>query len=105
MNYPSTGVFLTFLGFNLLQLVFSTTLVPLCGSGQTDKECITPAVSVETPLVAAVKMDKCDPEKNNFCFHGECMYLVDLDQHHCRYKKNKSKQEKKEYTGVPIQNV
>lgn len=35
--------------------------------------------------MAQVGIARCKPEMKDYCFHGQCMYIVDLDEHYCRY--------------------
>uniref|UniRef100_A0ACB8EUG5 Uncharacterized protein n=1 Tax=Sphaerodactylus townsendi TaxID=933632 RepID=A0ACB8EUG5_9SAUR len=68
----------------LFQTVLSTTVVPLCGSNETDA-CTTALVQTDSSSrVAQVGITRCRSEMQNFCFNGHCMYLVDLDQHYCK---------------------
>ncbi|XP_041113329.1 proepiregulin-like isoform X1 [Polyodon spathula] len=79
-------VFLSLIGLHLLQSVCSTT--PACGPGQL--QCTTAgnlpvtASSFETPRVERVQTEKCGTELDTFCFHGECMFLLELNIHTCR---------------------
>ncbi|XP_067413097.1 proepiregulin [Emydura macquarii macquarii] len=71
-------------GFYLLQAVFGTTVIPLCEPNEIEN-CTTALIQTENnPRVAQVRMTRCKPEMQDYCFHGQCMYLVDLDEHHCR---------------------
>ena len=35
--------------------------------------------------MAQVGITRCKPEMKDYCFHGQCVYIVDLDEHYCRY--------------------
>ncbi|XP_060111292.1 proepiregulin-like [Heteronotia binoei] len=71
-------------GLHTFPAVQSTTVIPLCGSNETDS-CTTALVQTgSSPRVAQVGITRCRSEMQNFCFNGHCMYLVELDQHYCR---------------------
>ncbi|KAF6129909.1 epiregulin [Phyllostomus discolor] len=72
------------LGFHLLQVVLSTTVVPSCAPGESGDDCAAPAQVRNVPRVAQVSRMKCSPDMNGYCLHGECVYLVDMRQEHCR---------------------
>ncbi|XP_041081697.1 proepiregulin-like [Polyodon spathula] len=76
--------FLSLIGLHLLQSVCSTTPFPSCGPGQLECTTAVTATSIETPRVERVQTEKCAAELDAFCFHGECMFLVDLNVHSCR---------------------
>ncbi|XP_008111315.2 proepiregulin [Anolis carolinensis] len=72
-----------FLGLQLLQSVLSTTVIPICGVNGTN--CTTAWVRTEkSPRVAQVRITGCKSDMNNYCFNGDCMYLVELNEHSCR---------------------
>ncbi|XP_061201808.1 proepiregulin [Neopsephotus bourkii] len=74
---------LLFLGY-LLQAVLGTTVIPLCGPGEMEN-CTTALIQTEnSPRVAQVGITRCKPEMKDYCFHGQCVYIVDLDEHYCR---------------------
>ncbi|XP_042333623.1 proepiregulin-like [Sceloporus undulatus] len=74
---------LLLLGLHLFQAVLGTTVIPLCGVNQTN--CTTALVRTEkSPRVAQVRITGCKSGMESYCFNGECMYLVELDQHSCR---------------------
>ncbi|XP_066487426.1 proepiregulin-like [Tiliqua scincoides] len=76
------GVLLV-LGLHLFQAVLSTTIIPLCGINATN--CTTALVRTENnPRVAQVEIRGCKSEMQDYCFNGECMYLVELDKHSCK---------------------
>ncbi|XP_030048347.1 proepiregulin [Microcaecilia unicolor] len=76
-----------FMGFYLFQIAFSTTVVPLCGDGDTADNCTTAlAHSQPSSRVAPVQV-KCRPEMQSYCFHGECKYLEEADIHYCQCDK------------------
>lgn len=35
--------------------------------------------------MAQVGITRCKPEMKDYCFHGQCVYVVDLNEHYCRY--------------------
>uniref|UniRef100_A0A8B9SBW2 Proepiregulin n=2 Tax=Apteryx owenii TaxID=8824 RepID=A0A8B9SBW2_APTOW len=74
---------LLFLGY-VLQAVLGTTVIPLCAPGEMDN-CTTALIQTEnSPRVAQVGITRCKPEMKDYCFHGQCVYIVDLDEHYCR---------------------
>ncbi|XP_075045647.1 proepiregulin [Mixophyes fleayi] len=76
---------LVFFSFHLLQLVCSTTVAPLCKPGDPVESCTTAMVqTTESQRATAVKITKCDAEMSNYCMNGQCLYLVELDEHYCR---------------------
>ncbi|XP_042668693.1 proepiregulin [Centrocercus urophasianus] len=78
-----TRSLLLFLGY-LLQAVMGTTVIPLCAPGEMEN-CTTALVQTEnSPRVAQVGITRCKPEMKDYCFHGQCVYIVDLDEHYCR---------------------
>ncbi|XP_015194540.1 proepiregulin [Lepisosteus oculatus] len=88
MTYYKAFLLLSFLGLQLLQHVQSTTPSPLCGPGQVEcSTLVSVPQSYETPQIAQVKIQKCDADMDKYCFHGECIFLVDLNEHHCRCEK------------------
>lgn len=82
---PRTRSALLGLGiYLLLKAVSGTTVIPLCEPNDLEN-CTTALVQTETnPRVAQVGIARCKPEMQDYCFHGQCMYLVDLDEHYCR---------------------
>ncbi|NXO00556.1 EREG protein, partial [Rhinopomastus cyanomelas] len=47
--------------------------------------CTTALIQTEnSPRVAQVGITRCKPEMKDYCFHGQCVYVVDLDEHYCR---------------------
>uniref|UniRef100_A0A8B9Q0Y2 Proepiregulin n=1 Tax=Apteryx owenii TaxID=8824 RepID=A0A8B9Q0Y2_APTOW len=68
----------------VLQAVLGTTVIPLCAPGEMDN-CTTALIQTEnSPRVAQVGITRCKPEMKDYCFHGQCVYIVDLDEHYCR---------------------
>uniref|UniRef100_A0A663MSS4 Proepiregulin n=1 Tax=Athene cunicularia TaxID=194338 RepID=A0A663MSS4_ATHCN len=66
------------------QAVLGTTVIPLCGPGEMEN-CTTALIQTEnSPRVAQVGITRCKPEMKDYCFHGQCVYIVDLDEHYCR---------------------
>ncbi|XP_053116142.1 proepiregulin isoform X2 [Hemicordylus capensis] len=74
------GVFL-FLGLHLFQTILGTTIIPLCRFNATEN-CTTALEN--NPRVAQVELTECKSEWQNFCFNGECIYVAERDQPHCR---------------------
>ncbi|KAM9143930.1 proepiregulin [Pangshura tecta] len=72
------------LGFYLLQAVFGTTVIPLCEPNEMEN-CTTALIQTENSLgVAQVGITECKAEMQDYCFHGQCVYIVDLNEHYCR---------------------
>uniref|UniRef100_A0A8C6C2E7 Epiregulin n=2 Tax=Monodon monoceros TaxID=40151 RepID=A0A8C6C2E7_MONMO len=72
------------LGFHLLQAVLSTTVIPSCIPGESEDNCTALVQTEDNPRVAQVSISKCSPDMNGYCFHGQCIYLVDMSENHCR---------------------
>ncbi|KAI1900093.1 hypothetical protein AGOR_G00046480 [Albula goreensis] len=63
----------------------STNPDPTCGSDRCSTSGAVSAVPmVTTPRVERVMIQKCNSSMEDYCFHGECMYLLDLNEHHCK---------------------
>lgn len=72
----------------LMQVMSLTTVVPLCNSNDSAVNCTTAMVKTNgSPRVAPVKISSCKEEMQDYCWNGQCMYLVDLDEHYCRCDK------------------
>ncbi|XP_072480362.1 proepiregulin isoform X2 [Notamacropus eugenii] len=68
----------------LLQDVHNTTEIPPCIPGESDDNC-TALVQIENnPRVAQVAITKCGEDMEDFCLHGQCIYVVDMSQNSCR---------------------
>ncbi|XP_036891407.1 proepiregulin [Sturnira hondurensis] len=72
------------LGFHLLQVLLSTTVVPSCAPGESGDNCTASDQTRNIPRVAQMSRMKCSSDMNSYCLHGECFYLVDMSQEHCR---------------------
>ncbi|XP_032489429.1 proepiregulin [Phocoena sinus] len=72
------------LGFHLLQAVLSTTVIPSCIPGESEDNCTALVQTEDNPRVAQVSISKCSSDMNGYCFHGQCIYLVDMSENHCR---------------------
>ncbi|CAN2388893.1 Proepiregulin, partial [Pristimantis euphronides] len=73
---------LVFLYFHILQIVWcETTVAPLCKSGEN---CTTASMATTESPVSSVRIGKCSEELNNYCLNGQCLYLLDMDEHYCR---------------------
>ncbi|OCU00038.1 proepiregulin [Xenopus laevis] len=84
---------LVLLGAHLVRAVYGTTVVPLCQPGESLENCTTAMVqTTHSPIVVPVKIGRCQQEMESYCWNGQCMYLVDLDEHYCRCEKG--------YTGI-----
>ncbi|KAM4707709.1 proepiregulin [Discoglossus pictus] len=76
-----TSLLLLF-GFQMFQMVCGTTVIPLCKS---DENCTTAMVkTTNSPRVAPVKLAKCAPHMDSYCWNGQCMYIVELEEHYCK---------------------
>ncbi|XP_066566931.1 proepiregulin isoform X2 [Amia ocellicauda] len=76
---------LLFLGLLHVPHIHSTTPSPTCGPGQLEcSTSVSPENSNGTPHIAEVRMQKCESDMDTYCFHGECMFLLDINEHHCR---------------------
>nr|XP_033798409.1 proepiregulin [Geotrypetes seraphini] len=75
-------------GFYLFQIAFGTTVVPLCGDGDTAGNCTTAlALTEHSSRVVPIQISSCRPEMQSYCFHGECKYLEEADAHFCQCDK------------------
>ncbi|XP_049645826.1 proepiregulin [Suncus etruscus] len=72
------------MGFYLLQAVFSTTVIPSCIPGESVDNCTALVQTEDDPRVAQVSITKCSPDADGYCFHGQCIYIVDMSENHCR---------------------
>ncbi|KAG8454228.1 hypothetical protein GDO86_000752 [Hymenochirus boettgeri] len=85
------SVLMGLFGILVIQAVYGTTVVPLCKSEESIDNCTTAMVQTsESPRVASVKITRCQMEMEHFCWNGQCMYLVELDEHYCRCEKGYS---------------
>ncbi|XP_052591793.1 proepiregulin [Peromyscus californicus insignis] len=73
-----------FLSFHLLQGVISTTVIPSCIPGESEDNCTALVQMEDNPHVAQVSITKCSPDMDSYCFHGQCIYLVDMSENYCR---------------------
>ncbi|XP_029455863.1 proepiregulin [Rhinatrema bivittatum] len=71
-----------FLGLYVLQTACGTTMGPLCKDGES---CTT--ALEHSSQVTQVTIVKCRSEMEDYCFHGQCMYLEEADTHFCRCDK------------------
>ncbi|XP_004681502.1 PREDICTED: proepiregulin [Condylura cristata] len=72
------------LGFHLLQVVLSTTVIPSCIPGESEDNCTASVKTEENPRVAQVSIVMCGSDMNGYCLHGQCIYLVDMSENSCR---------------------
>ncbi|KFO26297.1 Proepiregulin [Fukomys damarensis] len=72
------------LGFHLLQLILSTTVIPSCIPGESDNNCTALVQMEDSPRVAQVSITKCASDMQGYCLHGQCIYLVDMSENYCR---------------------
>ncbi|XP_063281369.1 proepiregulin isoform X1 [Pelobates fuscus] len=92
MNWSTKSSLLTlfiyFTGFFLLQAVCGTTVVPLCNSDGSLENCTTAMIKTNSsPRAVAARVGACVGEMEKFCWNGQCMYFIDLDEHYCRCDK------------------
>ncbi|KAM7157476.1 proepiregulin [Molossus nigricans] len=72
------------LGFHLLQIVLSTTVIPSCIPGESEENCTALVQTENNPRMAQVSIIQCSPDMNGYCLHGQCIYLVDMSEKYCR---------------------
>ncbi|XP_069599596.1 proepiregulin [Ranitomeya imitator] len=66
---------------SILQTVWcQKTIAPLCKSGEN---CTTTMPTTATSNVA-VRIVECAEEIRKYCVNGQCLYLLDVDEHYCR---------------------
>ncbi|XP_061117257.1 proepiregulin-like [Conger conger] len=67
----------------------STNPSPSCGPN-----CSTSGVTAvpvgSTTRKGHVMIQKCNSSMEDYCFHGECMFLVDLNEHNCKCERGYS---------------
>ncbi|XP_039606776.1 proepiregulin-like [Polypterus senegalus] len=78
--------FLLLLGVHMLKSVQGTTPSPSCIPGQ---ECLPTGSSFTSfsaikPRAEEVRIEKCGPEMEKYCFNGDCMFFPDIREHHCK---------------------
>ncbi|KAG8593303.1 hypothetical protein GDO81_000789 [Engystomops pustulosus] len=75
--------FLSPIGLHFLQIVWGkTTVAPLCKSGEN---CTTASVqTTANPGVSLIRIVECAADIKNYCVNGQCLYLLDEDEHYCR---------------------
>ncbi|XP_020011271.1 proepiregulin [Castor canadensis] len=72
------------LGFHLLQAVLGTTVIPSCIPGESGDNCTALVQMEDNPRVAQVSITQCSSDMNGYCLHGQCIYLVDMNENYCR---------------------
>uniref|UniRef100_A0A8C4MIJ0 Proepiregulin n=1 Tax=Equus asinus asinus TaxID=83772 RepID=A0A8C4MIJ0_EQUAS len=72
------------LGFHLLQAVLCTTVIPSCIPGESEDNCTALVQTENNPRVAQVSITKCSSDMNGYCLHGQCIFLVDMNENYCR---------------------
>ncbi|KAG9480394.1 proepiregulin [Eleutherodactylus coqui] len=74
---------LVFLCFHILQTVWcETTVAPSCKPGEN---CTSVSIhATAKPNVTAMRIVKCAKEISKYCVNGQCLYLLDMDEHYCR---------------------
>ncbi|XP_054995993.1 proepiregulin [Sorex araneus] len=70
--------------FYLVQAVLGTTVIPSCMPGESEDNCTALVQTEDNPRVAQVSITKCSPDRDGYCLHGHCIYLVDMSENHCR---------------------
>ncbi|XP_038615802.1 proepiregulin [Tachyglossus aculeatus] len=71
-------------GFHLIQAMPNSTVMPPCNSSEPANNCTTSLAPTDSPRVAPVVRTSCVAEMQSYCFHGECVYLVDLNESSCQ---------------------
>nr|KAF6431155.1 epiregulin [Rousettus aegyptiacus] len=77
-------VLLLCLGFHLLQVVISATVIPSCIPGESEDNCTALVQTENNPRMAPVVITKCSSDHNGYCLHGQCIYLVGISENYCR---------------------
>ncbi|XP_056424194.1 proepiregulin [Hyla sarda] len=73
---------LVFLYLHILQIVWCQTTVAPCKSGEN---CTTALMhTTVSPEVAVVRIVECAADIGKYCVNGQCLYLLDEDEHYCR---------------------
>ncbi|XP_007519903.1 proepiregulin [Erinaceus europaeus] len=72
------------LGFHLLQTVLSASVIPLCAPGEFEENCTGLVQTEDSPRVAQVYVTECSSDMDGYCFHGQCIYVVNVSENHCR---------------------
>ncbi|ELW70475.1 Proepiregulin [Tupaia chinensis] len=52
--------------------------------GESSDNCTALVQMDDSPRVAQVSITKCDPDMVGYCLHGQCIYLVDMEENYCR---------------------
>ncbi|KAM9330514.1 proepiregulin-like [Gastrophryne carolinensis] len=73
-------------GFHLIQMVAcTTTVIPLCNPEDPAENCTTAIVKTTgSPHVSTIRIAKCAQKMRSYCMHGQCLYLIEQDEHYCR---------------------
>ncbi|XP_069834388.1 proepiregulin [Dendropsophus ebraccatus] len=84
MNYwRGISSALVFLYLHILQIVWcQTTTAPACKSGENCTTTLMP--TTVSPEVAVVRIVECAADIKKYCVNGQCLYLLDVDEHYCR---------------------
>ncbi|XP_012660773.1 proepiregulin [Otolemur garnettii] len=72
------------LALHFLQATLSTTVIPSCIPGEAEDNCTALVQTDDSPRVAQVSITKCGADMNGYCLHGQCIYLVDMEDNYCR---------------------
>ncbi|KAM3937570.1 proepiregulin [Leptodactylus fuscus] len=74
---------LVFLSLYILQTVWGdTTIAPTCKPGEN---CTTGLIhSTTSPSRASPRIVECAADVKKYCVNGQCLYLLDEDEHYCR---------------------
>ncbi|XP_075705903.1 proepiregulin [Rhinoderma darwinii] len=77
---------LLFSCLHVLQIVgCETTIDPLCKFGDPAENCTTALMhTTESPGASVVRIVECAKEISKYCVNGQCLYLLDVDEHYCR---------------------
>ncbi|KAG5841376.1 proepiregulin-like [Anguilla rostrata] len=82
MQGLTASFLLLFYGLSLLLGNKAESTSPSCSSNCSTSGAVTATPTVST--VQRVMILKCNSSMEDYCFHGECMFLVDLNEHHCK---------------------
>lgn len=74
---------LVLLCLHILQIVWcETTVAPVCKSGEN---CTTALMhTTASTNVAVMRIVECAADISKYCVNGQCLYLLDVDEHYCR---------------------
>ncbi|ELK34590.1 Proepiregulin [Myotis davidii] len=68
----------------LLFNVLGTTVIPSCIPGESEDNCTALVKTENNPRVAQVSITQCSSDANGYCLHGQCIFLVEMNEESCR---------------------